>query len=197
MLFPYLRQLAPAGALVLLSLGAGGANAATIAVIPDQQSYLVGSPVTVEVAVANVSDLYGFQFDLDFNPAVLQADTSSEGPFLATAGTTFFVPGANDNIAGTVLATADSLIGAIPGATGSGVLALFSFTAVSPGATDISLGNVQLLDSNLNALDVTPVDASITVAPVPVPGSLLLLTSAVGLLGFALFRNPSVPNSNA
>jgi len=69
------------------------ANAqAVLSVDPTTQTTSTGNIVTVDVNISNVSDLYGYQFDLAFNPSVLQAISSSEGPFLATGGSTFFIP---------------------------------------------------------------------------------------------------------
>jgi hypothetical protein len=48
----------------------------------------------VDVNISGVTDLYDFQFDLSFNPAVIQATSVLEGKFLLSGGgTTFFLPG--------------------------------------------------------------------------------------------------------
>ncbi len=73
--------------------------------------------------MTDVSDLYAFQFDLAFDPTILELQSISEGTFLPGAGSTNFFPGTIDNTGGTATATADSLVGAIPGASGSGTLA--------------------------------------------------------------------------
>ncbi|HEV3199328.1 MAG TPA: cohesin domain-containing protein, partial [Bryobacteraceae bacterium] len=60
-------------------------------------SAAVGDIFTVNVNIAGITDLYGFQFDLSFDPAILAAASSTEGPFLPTGGATFFIPGTIDN----------------------------------------------------------------------------------------------------
>jgi general secretion pathway protein D len=82
-------------------------------------SVAVGDIFTVNADIASITDLYAFQFDLSFDPAVLAATSSTEGPFLPSGGATFFIPGAIDNLNGMVTATVDTLIAA-SGHLGSG-----------------------------------------------------------------------------
>ena len=50
-----------------------------------------------------VFDLAGWQFDIAFDPAALEAISVSEGDFLKTdGGTTFFQSGSIDNAAGKI-----------------------------------------------------------------------------------------------
>jgi hypothetical protein len=132
-----------------------------------------GSSLAVDVNIASVTDLYGFQFDLGFNPSVLMATMVSEGAFLPSGGSTFFIPGTIDNTNGIVAATADTLTGAMSGVTGSGTLAVFDFTAIANGSTGLTLSNVILVDSKGNLIN--------TVGNTPEPNALALF--AVTLLG--------------
>ncbi len=126
---------------------------------------------TVPVTISNVSDLFGYEFDLAFNPAILQLETIQEGAFLGTAGGTSFVPGFIDNLAGTASFTGGSLSGFGPGANGNGVLANFTFQAVSAGASPLTLSNVFLLDSNFNEIPAIVVDGSVdATTPEPMTG---------------------------
>ncbi len=118
---------------------------------------------TLPVSIAGVSDLYAFQFDLAFDPAILQLLSISEDSFLPSAGSTIFIPGTIDNIAGTATGTADTLAGDIPGANGSGDLVDFTFQAISPGISSASLSNGILLDSSFNDIPFTTLDGSVTV----------------------------------
>jgi general secretion pathway protein D len=156
-------------------------SVATTATVPQ------GSSFSVEVNISSVSDLYDFQFDLAFNPAVLQLTNIVEGGFLLTGGSTFFLPGTVDNTLGNATANADTLIGAIPGVSGTGELAEFDFTAVGPGISSLTLSNVILQDSTSSLLDSTTAAGSVTVqgttTTVPEPSTLLLL--GVGFLTLA------------
>jgi hypothetical protein len=155
-------------------------------------SVAVGDVFDIPVSVSNVSDLYAFQFDLSFDPTILELLNISEGSFLPTAGTTFFIPGTIDNTAGTATATADTLIGAIPGATGSGDLADFEFEALALGTTALTLANVSLLDSSLNPIAFSTTNGQVMVSStVPEPSSMPVLGAmlACTLLAVRKFRN--------
>ncbi len=161
----------------------------TISIVGPTTNPNVGDIFDVSVNVTGINDLYAFQFDLTFDPSLLSVDSVTEGSFLLSGGTTIFIPGVVDNVGGNVTATADSLIGSIPGVTGNGALAVFQFTALASGTSPLSLSNEILLDSSLN--DITTgatfqnsyvtVDAASTV-PEPNYLSLLVLLGAVILL---------------
>ena len=130
---------------------------------------LAGDVFTLPVSIADVSDLYAFQFDLSFDPSILQLLSISEGSFLPGAGSTIFIPGTIDNIGGTATSNADTLVGDIPGASGNGDLVDFTFEAINVGASAVNLSNEILLDSSFNAIPFTSADGSVTVAPSPAP----------------------------
>ena len=108
-----------------------------LSVQPSSLNVASGANFTVSVAVSGVTDLFAFQFDLGFNPSVLKADGVTEGPFLASGGSTSFVPGAIDNVGGDVSNNADTLLTAISGVSGSGTLASFEFTALGSGSSSL------------------------------------------------------------
>ena len=156
----------------------------------------IGDPVIVDVDISGVTDLYGFQLDLQFDPSLLSftGGTSTEGAFLPGGGTTFFI-GGTDNGSGAVTGTADTLIGAITGVSGGGILATFSFTAIAPGVSALTLANVFLLDSSLNAIEFTTQGASVTVQAtrsLPEPSSLLLLIIALATVALVRRRQAAL-----
>jgi hypothetical protein len=158
------RWIVPLGVFTLL--GSMASAQAVLSVDPVSQTVAPGTDFTVDVNISNVSDLYGYQFDLTFNPNVIAAVSSSEGSFLATGGnTTFFIPGTNDNLDGTVSATADTILGPGPGVSGSGEIVAFTFDALKAGTSSLDIVNETLLDSNLNIISDSTVGASITVGP--------------------------------
>jgi von Willebrand factor A domain-containing protein 7 len=151
-------------------------------IIPSQATVTVtpGETFSVDASVTGIQDLYAFQFDWSFDPSLLAVDSVTEGTFLPSAGATFFLPGFFDSLGGSVDETADALLGAIPGVTGSGVLASATFTAIAAGTVAITLPNQILLDSNLNP--ITP-----TTVITPEPSSVILL-----LLGLLLLLCPRI-----
>jgi general secretion pathway protein D len=137
---------------LVLALGSCGTSvswSAAIVSVPFVEPQL--SPFTVPVDISGVSDLYAFQFDLSYDPAVVHVTSITEGAFLPSGGATFFLPGSIDNAAGLVSMTADSLAGAVSGVSGSGHLAIVHFAVVETGSavSPLTLSSITLLGSNL------------------------------------------------
>jgi hypothetical protein len=162
-----------------------------MSVQPVTLDVIAGQSFTLTAQISGVSDLYGYQFDLGFNPTVIEATSVTEGPFLATGGPTIFLPGTIDNVGGSITDNADILNGAVSGVDGAGTLLDVSFQALAAGSSTVQLFNVIALNSFGEGLDLSTAGSTITVTgPVPEPGSGLLLGPVViGL--FALLRQRS------
>jgi cohesin domain-containing protein len=144
-----------------------------------------GSTFTMGVNISGVTDLYDFQFDLSFNPAVLHAMNVLEGTFLSGGGSTFFIPGTIDNTTGNITFDVDTLLGAVPGVSGNGTLALFQFTALTSGTSGFAISNVLLQDSTGAILSSTTTSGSVIVqgsTTVPEPSGLILLSTGLLVL---------------
>src|SRR3990170_7111111 len=70
----------------------------------------VGDTFTIPILIAGAADLTFWQFDLAFNPAIVQANSVTEGPFMSAFGVTLFTPGVIDNTAGLISGVADFFI---------------------------------------------------------------------------------------
>lgn len=132
---------------------------------PVRQTADVGDTVTVTIKVNDVTDLYVFQFDITFDPNVLEAVSISEGDFLSSHGATTGLAGTIDNTLGTITGITCALTGAT-GATGSGTLATVTFNALADGTSNIVLSNVVLSNSSLTEIPSTSEDGSVTVVTV-------------------------------
>ncbi|MGA6826183.1 cohesin domain-containing protein [Nitrospira sp. NS4] len=156
-----------------LSLGVGSA------------AFDVGNTFSVGVFVTDAVDLTSWQFDLRYDPTILQANFVTEGPFLSSAGATLFVPGVIDNTTGLISLVAGSFVDLTP-PSGSGVLARVEFTTLSLGVSALELDNAFL---NFGDSGFTTTTGLVTVrtAGVPEPNTAVLL-SLGGLLFWAVQR---------
>src|SRR5215469_8962111 len=116
------RRFMKSKVLPLYLIGALQALAGTISLQPAATSVALGNLVSLNVNVASVSDLYAFQFDIGFNPAVLSAAGITEGSLFSSVGVSFS-PGFIDNVGGSITFIADSLSGPGPGISRDGTLA--------------------------------------------------------------------------
>ena len=157
------------------------------AVIPSVGSTTgtIGTTVSVPIDIAGVTDLFAWQFDIRFDPSILAATSIGEGSFLLGAGSTFFVPGLIDNVAGLITFSSNSLLGMGGGRTGDGLLATLSFQAIGAGTTSIALQNLTLLDSQFNEILYISRDGAVVIGAatgVPEPDTLsLTLLAALGV----------------
>jgi hypothetical protein len=151
--------------LLVQSLLPSAARADTVlSILPASTSVTAGDNFNLNVAISGVSDLYGYQFDLQFDPSMFAAVSSSEGSFLQSGGPTFFIPGVNDNVNGTIAATANTLVSAVPGVSGSGDLVDFTFQALRSGMGSITASGMEFIDSTFNEIDLHATGASVSVA---------------------------------
>jgi general secretion pathway protein D len=167
------------GILAVILFGSVPAGAIPVVRIhPSLSTPSVGNAFDVAVDISSVTDLYAYQFEIRFNPAVLSALSVSEGSFLMGGGATFFIPGEIDNPAGVIHPTGNMLLGALGGVNGAGTLALVQFQVLAAGWSPIDLSNVNLLDSSLG--DISSGVEGDTVNAVPEPLTFFLF-------GFSLF----------
>ena len=103
----------------------------------------MGDTFTLDIRAETVFDLAGWQFDIAFDPAALEAISVTEGDFLKTdGGTTFFQGGSIDNAAGKIIGLSAARLSA-SGVSGTGTLLQVRFKAKSGGETKLTLQNFE------------------------------------------------------
>ena len=104
----------------------------------------VGDTFTLDLKAENIYDLAGWQFDVAFDPAVLEAVEVKEGDFLKSdGGATFFQRGTIDNRSGKIKGLSAASLSK-DGASGRGTLLSVTLTAKAGGQTQLRLENFQL-----------------------------------------------------
>jgi hypothetical protein len=145
----------------------------------------VGDLVTIPVSITGAVDLTFWQFDLAFDPTVVQGDAVTEGPFLSAFGATLFGAGVIDNGAGLISLVTDAYVDPPPNPGGDGILAEIRFLALLPGSSPLVLSNIFLNLSN-EGFEIENGKITVTgIAPpaVPEPATLVLMTSGLVLFG--------------
>ena len=107
----------------------------------------VGDTFTVEVVIEGASNLGGYQFEMDFDPSIVQVVGVEDGGFLGSTGRAVIPTGPDiDNAVGTLTFGAVS-IGAQPGPDGEGTLAIITLEAVGVGVSSLHLHDVMVLNT--------------------------------------------------
>ena len=129
--------LPPVTDTTILSLGPKSSSSA------EAKRVRVGDTFTLNFNAEDVTNLAGWQFDITFNPDILEAVDVIEGDFLKVGGTnTFFQKGNIDNTTGKISGFNGARFGS--GITGTGTLLSVKFSAKAFGESKLTLSNVQL-----------------------------------------------------
>ena len=133
----------------------------------DTTSVRVGDTFTVRVNAEKVTDLAGWQFDLTFNPNVLEVVKVNEDDFLKKGGgTTFFQRGTIDNAGGKIKGLSSALISK-NGGTGAGTLLSVVFSAKAEGNSQMGLRNFQFGSTTGEVIPAGVRELTITVTSGP------------------------------
>jgi hypothetical protein len=171
--------------LIVLLFGVKESRSATISV--GDFNAIEGNAFSVDILISNVDlglTIAAFEFDLDFDPLILNPLSVSLGSYLPSPlGLSPFI--AEQNITAPDVNFAASVIG-IGGGTGNGVLASILFEALDIGTSILDLNDVKLsapfgVPISFNYQDGT---ANVTSSAVPEPSSIILLISGIGTLVF-------------
>jgi len=132
--------------------------AATICVDPPTTTAGVGQTFAININVSSVSDLYGWEFNLTWNPILLDFVSVTEGPFLKSGGSTFFT---YKNETSYILVDC-TLLGDIPGVNGDGILATVKFYVECGGECSLDLYDTKLVSSLEQPITHTAIDGYFT-----------------------------------
>ncbi|MFQ5855702.1 MAG: LysM peptidoglycan-binding domain-containing protein [Anaerolineae bacterium] len=147
-------------------------NGTVVSVQPASQTISVGDTTTVDVQIENVSNLFGVDLRLSFDPSIVRVvdsnplvpdDQVEPGAFLdISGGKGFIVQNSADNTAGKISYAATLLSPAAP-VSGSGQLIRITFEGIAEGTSAVTLESVLLSDSKAEEIPATKQDGSIRV----------------------------------
>jgi hypothetical protein len=117
-----------------------------------------GDCFTVDLSVSEVEGLAGYWLKLSWDPAVVRFVSVEEGPFLRSAGWTYFWKSTGQGSFEIFC-----MVWGSGSASGSGVLASVSFEAVARGETVLDLHDVKLYDGSWSIIQCTEEDGQVRV----------------------------------
>lgn len=154
----------------VLFLGAvvRSATATTVTVDPLASTVMVGESTTVDVVVQSVTDLYGVQLRIDFDPTVVQvldADLGTAGVQIEP-GTCpvpdFVVQNEVSNATGIISYTVTAL-NPSPACNGDGTVASVEFEGLAAGESALQFSDVILANSDGREIAADTQDGTLTV----------------------------------
>lgn len=135
-----------------------------VSVIPATQNVSNGDTFAVEVKVSDASDLYGFQFDIEYDPNILQYEKIEEGNFLSKNGADTTYPINPEISSGLLKNIVNTRLGPIAGVNDEGVLETITFTALGTGTSEIKISNIRFVDSNAEIIKTNGENGQVTVS---------------------------------
>ena len=136
----------------------------TVRIDPAQSIVGAGETFNVSVMIEEADDLGGFEFTLLFVTTTVTVDSVTVGDFPGSTGReAISAVRIIDNQAGTVSLGVVTVGSAIPGPSGTGVLATVTLTAQGSGESFLNLQDVTVLDTNARRQTTTVEDGVVRV----------------------------------
>jgi len=154
----------------------------------DSAQVAPGETIQLLIQVKNVQDLYGVDFTLSFDPAIVQVkdmDTSQAGIQASLGG--FLDPGLllynlADNADGFYRFAMTQVNPSIP-KSGDGTIVVITFIGIKEGETDLVIQNAELASSTAEKILVEGVKAKLMVIKgAPTQAATMGITQATGLI---------------
>src|SRR6266853_1048031 len=143
---------------------AAGANVqgARLRFDPQTVSLAPGQTATLGISVDNVADLYSIPMILQFDPTVISVQDIQHGGFLSSGNQEIAIVKGGDESKGQLMIAATREPNT-PGVSGSGTLLGLVVKALKPGATQLSIVQVNAKDSQQKPLPLLTGEATIQV----------------------------------
>jgi len=153
--------------LLILCLTTATSATPKISVYPSSIEASPGENFTIEIRIdPNGAEIYGVQYDLYFNPNILNAISQSQGNFLSQDGANTIIPVNEINNTIGKIEYGESRIGVEEGVKEAGVISSISFEVIGTGTSGLNLSNVILSDLNATPIEAT-IESGIVVVGAP------------------------------
>ncbi|MBN2567791.1 DUF2334 domain-containing protein, partial [Candidatus Woesearchaeota archaeon] len=146
-----------------------------MAIVPASQDAAPGDTVTAGIMLDDVENLYSFEFQLSYDPAILMFGSMTPGTLLGSDGHPITCLGPSQLGPGTVMYSCiRELFPPFSGVSGSGLLATAHFTAIGDGTSPLALTGVTLANASniMQSMAHGTEDGAVTVTTPPAPGQL-------------------------
>ena len=151
--------------------------------------------VKLTVKAENISDLYDYGLEINYDPALLQYQSAAMGAFLGNSGAvaTSFQSGLKGGVAGDLLVAEARTLDTKVGVSGGGKLFEVSFKVIgASGAATVSFANSSFLATSAADMNVSMQGASLALgAPVIAPVTALVAAEGAGRYQIKLSWTPS------
>jgi general secretion pathway protein D len=141
-----------------------GPQAARIRFEPQGLTLKAGQTTTVGIVVDNVSDLYSIPLLLQYNPAVVSIEEVQHGGFLSGGTQEIAIVSRVDKEHGQAIISATRQPNT-PGVNGSGTLMGIVVKGLAPGASNLSIVQVNAKDSQQKPIPLVSSEATVQVQP--------------------------------
>jgi general secretion pathway protein D len=143
---------------------AAGAGSAQVRFEPRSLSLKAGQQQTVGIVVENVNDLFSIPFLLQYNPAVLSVEEVRHGDFLSGGNQEIAIVQRVDKEHGQAIISATRQPNT-SGVSGTGTIMGIVVKALAPGATTLSIVQVNAKDSQQKPIPLATSEATVQVQP--------------------------------
>ena len=169
-----------AGILIISSPASAAGADVLVKVVPASIDASVGDEFTIEIIVdPGGADVYGVQYDLVFDPSVLQVVNQSRGDFLSQDGAnTIEIVNKFNNTLGK-LEYGETRMGAEGGVTAPGTLARITFRVVGDHGSNLKLEDVIVSNPEAQPLDIS-VESGVCLVGGKTPGATPTATQTGG-----------------
>ena len=125
---------------------------------------VTGSNVTVEVKFNDVQNVLGYQFDMSYDPTVLEFVSAERGDFLRSLGHDSFFVNPKEETPGELKHFAEAVLNGGDGIPGSGTAVVVTFYALKPGTSSLELKGVKVLGTDNTEIDMDLRAGTVTVS---------------------------------